>query len=94
MPAKRKGDPGTWGTKRDPLLVSVLGWNAMHPFVQDRIEHAHLSSGYCIRNTVGPFCSGPERYDWQVDCDQEGCAQPAVHWDDAQHGWVCGVHKC
>src|SRR5262249_36101645 len=89
-----KGDPGTWGTKADPLLVSILGWNQLHPFIKERMRHAHLLNGYCIRNQFGPPCSEGLPYPWAIECEFEtSCERPAVHYDEDDRTWVCGVHR-
>lgn len=88
------GDPGTWGTKQTPLLISVTGWNAMHPFLRERMQHAHLVNGYCIKNRFGALCDQGRDESWVIDCEDPSCTRPAVTYDEDSEQWFCGVHQC
>lgn len=53
-------DPGEWGTEPDPLTMSPLGWELLHPWLKDRMQHVHVFDGFdhvCVRNRfAGEFC--------------------------------------
>lgn len=88
------GDPGTWGTKHTPLLMSKLGWDRIHPFLQDRMRHVHLMTGFCVRNVYASPCEHVMPTSWGRECADPSCDRMASVYNESADEWVCGVHQC